>query len=70
MKNKKFDFFEFILNFFLIALVFCAFGGVLVLAIGAIGALFQFSAVLGWIVIGLLLIVGVISYFVTINEKY
>lgn len=70
MKNKKFDIADFLINFFLVALMFCVFGAVLILAIGAIGALFQFSAILGWLVVGLLLIIGVISYFITINETF
>lgn len=68
MKNFRFD--DFLINFFLIGLLlFCLFA-ILSMAILGIVSVFQFSAVLGWLIIGLLLIVGVISYFVTINEKY
>lgn len=69
MKNKKFDIGDFIVNFFLVALLLCAFFAILVLVIGAIGALFEFSAILGWLFIGLLLLIGVIAYYITIKEN-
>lgn len=69
MKNKKFDIGDFIVNFFLVALLLCAFFAILVLFIGAIGALFGFSAILGWLFIGLLLLIGVIAYYITIKEN-
>lgn len=66
---KKFNFGDFVINFFLVALFLCAFLAILVLAIGAIGAVFEFSAVLGWLLIGLLLLIGVIAYYITIKEN-
>lgn len=70
MKNKKFDIGDFIVNFFLIAiLLFCLFA-LLGLAIVGIVSVFQFSAVLGWLIVGFIVLVGVIAYLATIKEVF
>lgn len=70
MKNKNFNFGDFLINFFLIAILLLCLLAILGLTIAGIVSVFQFSAVLGWLIIGFVLLVGVIAYVATVKEIF
>lgn len=68
MKNFKFG--DFLLNFFLIGLLLFCLVAILLLVIAGVVSVFGFSPVLGWLLIGFVLLVGVLAYLATIKEVF
>lgn len=68
MKNFKLG--DFLLNFFLIGLLLFCLVAILLLVIAGVVSVFGFSPVLGWLLIGFVLLVGVLAYLATIKEVF